>query len=306
LVRWIAPGRRAKAAIRAEASFQKGGLAMPLKILCVGDVVGKPGRRMLADHLGELISQYQLDLVVCNAENAAGGSGITNQMFRKLLHYGVDAVTLGDHVFRKKEIATSLESSDRIVRPANISAKAAGRPWTVVPTKSGSVRASVACVLGQMYMGNYNMPWETVDQYLAAVPAEVKVRILDFHAEATAEKVAMGWFCNGRASIVFGTHSHIPTADACILDGGTAYITDVGMTGPFDSVLGRKKERVLYAMTTSMPTPFEVALGDPRLNAIVVAVDEQTGKALGIERLEIRGYRAGGLGEREEGAKAEE
>jgi len=264
---------------------------MPVNILCIGDVVGKPGRRLLADHLPELIHEHDIELTVCNAENAAGGSGLTPQIFRKLLRYGVDVVTMGDHVYRKREIAASLEESDRIVRPANISAQAIGRRWTVVPTRSGEHQVAVACVLGQMFMGSADSPWAAVEQILNEIPPSVKMRILDFHAEASSEKIAMGWFCNGRASAVFGTHTHIPTADARVLDGGTAYVSDVGMTGPYDGVLGRRKDRVLWALTTSMPTPFEVAWGDPRLAAVLISLDECTGQAFSIERIEVQGYK---------------
>ncbi len=282
---------------------------MAINILCVGDVVGHPGRGMLADHLPRLIQDHQLELVVCNAENAAGGSGITPHIFRKLLHYGVDVVTLGDHVFRKLDIVSAMRDSDRIVRPANLSPRAAGRGWTVVPTKSGQYKVGVACVLGQMYMGQYDSPWTTIDRVLLEMPPDVKLRVVDFHGEATSEKVAIGWHLNGRASVVFGTHTHIPTADARVLSGGTAHITDVGMTGPYDSVLGRRKDRVLAAMTTSMPHFFEVANDDPRLCGVLVSVDPETGMAQSIERVEVCGrlpQPAGAAAEAEEnGASAE-
>ncbi len=262
---------------------------MSVTILCIGDVVGRPGRKVLADLLGDFIRDRQVDLVVCNAENAAGGSGLTPQIFKKLLNYGVDVVTLGDHVYRKRDICQTLENSDRIVRPANLSAKAIGRRWTVVATKSGSCEVAVACVLGQMSMNPADSPWAAVDQILGEMPPEAKVRVIDFHAEATSEKIAMGWHCNGRVSIVFGTHTHVPTADARVLDKGTGFISDVGMTGPYDSVLGRRKDRVLWALTTAMPTPFAVALGDPRLCGVLVKVEERSGKALEIERIELAG-----------------
>ena len=276
---------------------------MPVNILCVGDLVGSPGRRILADHLPELTRQHEIELVVCNAENVAGGSGITPRIFSKLLHYGVDVVTLGDHVYRKREIASTLEQSEHIVRPANISARAAGRRWTVVPTKSGRHRVAVACLLGQMFMNPADSPWAAVDQILGEIPESVNMRIIDFHAEASSEKIAMGWFCNGRVSAVFGTHTHIPTADARVLDAGTAYISDVGMTGPYDGILGRRKDRVLWAMTTSMPTPFEVSTGDPRLMGVLIRLDEATGRATSIERIEICGYaqpEAAGKGRKDE------
>jgi len=262
---------------------------MSVNVLCIGDVVGKAGRGVLADHLPGLVESRSVDLVVCNAENAAGGSGLTPQIFTKLLHYGVDVATMGDHVYRKREIVQTLEASERSVRPANLAHAAAGRRWTVVPTKSGMHQAGVACVLGQLYMNPSNSPWVEVEQVLSEMPAEVRIRIIDMHAEASSEKVAMGWLLDGRVSIVFGTHTHIPTADARILDKGTAHVSDLGMTGPYDSILGRRKDRVLSALTTSMPTSFTVASGDPRLSAVLVGVDASTGGAESIERIEIRG-----------------
>lgn len=259
-----------------------------MNILCIGDVVGKPGRAALAEQLPGLISERHIDLVVCNAENTAGGSGLTPQLFSAVLRTGVDVVTLGDHVYRKKEIVASLQQSDRVVRPANLSAAALGKRWTVVTTKNGEHRVAVMCLLGQLYIGNYNSPWSTVDEVLAEMPPEVKVRVVDFHAEASSEKIAMGWHLAGRASVVFGTHTHVPTADARVLPGGTAYISDVGMTGPYDGVLGRRKERVLHALTTNMPTPFDVATQDVRLCGVLACVDEHSGKAVAVERIEIR------------------
>ncbi|MBT3198424.1 MAG: YmdB family metallophosphoesterase [Phycisphaerales bacterium] len=261
---------------------------MSINILCIGDVVGKPGRTVLADHLGNMIIEHNIDLVVCNPENAAGGSGLTPQIFRKLLNYGVDVMTLGDHVYRKSDIMTTLRTSERIVRPANLSARAAGKTWTVVPTKSGDVKVAVACFLGQMYMGSNDSPWDAADRVMAAIPADVKVRVVDFHAEASSEKIAMGWHLDGRASIVFGTHTHIPTADYRVLPMGTAHVSDLGMTGPYDSVLGRRKDRVLTALTTSMPVRFEVASEDVRISSVLVSVDPNTGRANSIKRIEVR------------------
>ena len=262
---------------------------MSINILCIGDVVGRPGRSVIAEKLKDLIAQKAIDLVVCNAENAAGGSGITPAIFKKLLEYGVDVVTLGDHAYRKREAIQVLETSDRIVRPANLSGQAAGRKWTVVPTKSGSYSVGVTCLLGQLYMHSADLPWGAIDRVLAEMPQEVRIRVVDFHAEASSEKIAMGWHLNGRASVVFGTHTHIATADARVLDKGTAYISDVGMTGPYEGVLGRRKDRVLGALTTSMPQHFEVATGDVRLSGVIASIEPQTGKALSIERVEICG-----------------
>jgi metallophosphoesterase (TIGR00282 family) len=260
-----------------------------INILCIGDVVGRPGRNVLADYLPGLIAERDVELVVCNAENAAGGSGLTPQIFQKLLRYGVDAVTMGDHVYRKREIVETLETSDRIVRPANLPAPAAGRRWTVVPTKSQRHQAAVVILLGQLYMGSSDSPWAAADRAWREIPQDVRIRIVDMHAEATSEKIAMGWHLNGRASIVFGTHTHVPTADARVLDGGTAFISDIGMTGPYDGVLGRRKDRVLSALKTGMPAHFEIARGDPRMCGILVAVDELSGRAQSIERVEVCG-----------------
>jgi len=260
-----------------------------LNILCIGDVVGKAGRAVLASHLGQLIEQRQVDLVVCNAENAAGGSGLTPQIFAKLLKYGVDVVTLGDHVYRRMEIVPTMETSAQIVRPANLPASAAGKRWTVVQTKSGSCSVGVACALGQMYMRSSDSPWTAVDRVWSEMPDDVKVRVLDFHAEASSEKIAMCHHLDGRASIIFGTHTHIPTADARVSAAGTACISDVGMTGPYDSVLGRRKDRVVQSLVTSMPVNFEVATGDPRMCGVLATVNSHTGRATSIERIEIKG-----------------
>ncbi len=263
---------------------------MPLKILCIGDVVGKAGRHLLADHLPRMIKELDLDLVICNAENAAGGSGLTPQIFSKLLNYGVDVVTLGDHCYRKGEIVEQMENSSQLIRPANLPAGAAGKGWTVVPTKSGEHQVGVTVVCGQSNMGNNNSPWAAVDEILATfADQDVSVVAVEMHAETTSEKVAMGWHCNGRASIVFGTHTHVPTADFEVLDGGTAFISDLGMTGPYDSILGRRKDRVLRFLTTSMPQRFEVAVGDPRSYMLLATVDPRTGKAISVEQIVVHG-----------------
>ena len=262
---------------------------MPVNILCIGDVVGQPGRGMLADHLGELIEQYELDLVVCNAENAAGGSGLTPAIFRKLLHYGVDVVTLGDHCFRQGDILKVLDESDRLLRPANLSAQAPGRRWTTVPTKSGDHQVAVTCLLGQLYIGTYDSPWSIADEIFAEIGSDVRIRVVDFHAEATSEKIAIGYHLDGRASVIFGTHTHVPTADARVLDGGTAIITDVGMTGPYDGVLGRRRDRVLSYLRSSVPARFDVSQNDPRLCGVLASVDADTGKALSAQRIEVSG-----------------
>jgi hypothetical protein len=261
---------------------------MPFRILCLGDIVGRPGRQAVHQLLPGLVRQHQVDLVVANAENIAGGSGITQNLFHKIRSYGIDVVTLGDHVYKKLDIVGSLETSERIVRPANLSADAAGRTFTVVTTNSG-VSVAVFCLLGRIYMNlPADDPFAAADRVLSQIPKNVRVCVCDMHAEATSEKVAMGHYLDGRCSVVFGTHTHIPTADAKILPNGSAFITDVGMCGPYDSVLGRRKDRVIHFMTTNMPQSFDVALGDVRLCGVLAEVDPETGRGLSIQRIEAQ------------------
>jgi metallophosphoesterase (TIGR00282 family) len=265
---------------------------MPVRILCLGDIVGRPGRQVVHQKLPALVRQRQVDLVIANAENIAGGSGITQNLFNKLRSYGVDVVTLGDHVFRKIDIVPTLQASERIVRPANLASSAAGRPFTVVSTNSG-VLVGVFCLLGRIYMNlPADDPFAAADRVLGDMPDSVRVCVCDMHAEASSEKVAMGHHLDGRCSLIVGTHTHIPTADAKLLAGGSAYISDLGMCGPYDSVLGRRKDRVLKHMTTNMPANFEVATGDVRLCGVLAEIDDATGRALSIERIEVQGENA--------------
>jgi metallophosphoesterase (TIGR00282 family) len=260
---------------------------MPLRILALGDVVGRPGRMVVHRRLPELVRTRQVDLVIANGENIAGGSGITQNLFHKLRSYGVDVVTLGDHVYKKIDVVGAM-NSERLVRPMNLSADAAGRGFTVVPTNSG-VQVCVFALLGRIFMNQLpsNDPFAAADEVLGRIHKSVKVIVCDMHAEASSEKVAMGHYLDGRASLVFGTHTHIPTADAKILPGGTAFISDLGMTGPYDSVLGRRKDRVVKHMVTNMPQPFDVATGDVRMCGVLAEIDEATGKAISIERIEV-------------------
>ena len=265
---------------------------MPLRVLCLGDIVGRPGRQIICQKLPSLVREKQVDLVVANAENIAGGSGITQNLFNKIRSYGIDAVTLGDHIYKKADIIPTLQNSERIVRPANLSAQAAGRTHICVTTNSG-ISVCIFSLLGRIYMNlPADDPFACADKLLADIPPSVRVCICDFHAEATSEKVAMGHWLDGRVSLIFGTHTHVPTADAKILPGGSAFISDVGMCGPYDSVLGRRKERVLKFMTTNMPTPFDVATGDVRMCGVLADIDPETGRALSIERIEVKGENA--------------
>jgi metallophosphoesterase (TIGR00282 family) len=280
--------------IRGDASpFSRYTPLMPIRILCLGDIVGRPGRKVVEQKLKGLVRDRKVDLVIANSENIAAGSGITANLFHKVRAYGVDVVTLGDHVYRKADIVPTLQTSERIVRPANLAQQAAGRTHTVVATEAG-VQVGVFCMLGRIFMNNLpsDDPFATADKILRQMPPSVKVIVLDMHAEASSEKVAMGHYLDGRVSLVFGTHTHIPTADAKVLAGGTAFISDLGMCGPYDSVLGRRKEKVLRFMTTSMPAQFDVATGDVRLCGALAEIDETTGKALSIERIEVQGDNA--------------
>ena len=263
-----------------------------MRILALGDVVGRPGRQVICQHLPALVRERQVDMVIANAENIAGGSGITTKLFQKLRSYGVDVVTLGDHVYRRTDIVSVLQNSERIVRPANLAAKAAGKPYTIVKTPGG-VGVVVFSVLGRIYMGlPADDPFAAADKVLADVGTRAKVVVCDIHAEASSEKVALGHYLDGRVSLVFGTHTHIPTADAHVLSGGSGYISDVGMCGPYDSVLGRRKDRVLSYMTTGMHQNFDVATGDVRMCGVLAEIDAETGRCVAIERLEVRGENA--------------
>ena len=259
-----------------------------VRILCLGDIVGRPGRQAVHDKLPGLVRDRKIDLVIANAENIAGGSGITQNLFHKVRSYGVHVVTLGDHVFKKVDIIPTMANSERLVRPANLSPQAAGRGYTVVTADNG-VQVAVLTVLGRIFMSQLpaDDPFAAADRVLAALPKTVKVIVAEVHAEATSEKVAFGHHLDGRASLVFGTHTHIPTADAKLLERGTAYITDLGMCGPYDSVLGRRKDRVLTHMRTNMPAPFDVAVGDVRLSGVIAEVNAETGRATSVERVEV-------------------
>jgi len=265
---------------------------MPLRILCLGDIVGRPGRQILHQKLAGLVRERAVDLVIANAENIAGGSGITANLFHKIRSYGVDVITLGDHIYRKADIIPTLQSSERVVRPANLAATAAGRRFTVVSTAAG-IPVGVFSLLGRIYMNlPADDPFAAANWVLANLPENVRVCVCDMHAEATSEKVAMGHWLDGRCSMIVGTHTHIPTADARILPGGSAAISDLGMCGPYDSVLGRRKDRVLKHMTTNMPHSFEIATGDVRLCGALAEIDPETGRALSMERVEIKGENA--------------
>ncbi len=259
-----------------------------MRLLFIGDIVGRPGKHACSQIVPRLIRERNLACVIANAENTAAGSGLTPPMFTKLRHYGIDVCTMGDHIYKRREIYSVLEQSDHIVRPANLQNEAVGRPYTIVQARDGTL-VGVVSLLGQTYMNvRGDCPFHAIDRVLALLPKEVRVILVDMHAETTSEKVAMGWYLDGRVSVVVGTHTHVPTADERVLPNGTAYITDVGMTGPHDSVLGRDKQRVIASLVTGMPHPYDVAHGDIRLSAVLVELDADSGRARCIERLSLR------------------
>lgn len=254
-----------------------------MRLLFIGDIVGKPGRQIVVRSLGALRVREGLDLVIANAENAAGGSGLTPEIYEELIAAGVDGLTMGDHIYRRKEIEPILRDRNNIVKPANFPAAAPGHDWMLLPTASGTPVA-VFYVLGRVFMRPVDCPLQAADRVLAQLPADVKTIVLDYHAEATSDKQLMGRYLDGRVSAVLGTHTHVPTADEQILPGGTAFQCDVGMTGPYESILGRRIPPVLHNALTFEPTHFEVANKDVRLSGSIVDVDESTGRATAIRR----------------------
>ena len=259
---------------------------MEIRVLLIGDIVGKPGRTILKDLLPPYIESNGIEFVIANGENAAQGSGLTEKLFKEIVQCGVDCVTCGDHVWRRKEILPVLERDRRILRPMNYPRRATGRGSVVLDTRSG-LRIGVATLAGRIFMGPADCPFATAEQALEEFAGQTPIRFFEIHAEATSEKVALGWKLDGKVSCLFGTHTHIPTADARVLPRGTAYISDLGMTGPYDSVIGREKESVLYKFETGMHATFHVASGDVRLCGAQVTVDTETGRALAIERVEL-------------------
>lgn len=257
-----------------------------MRLLFIGDVVGKPGRKIVAQSLPGLIVRERLDLVVVNAENAAAGSGITPDIHRELIAAGVDCITLGDHIYKRREIHATLAAEANIVKPANFPPSAPGKPWTVVQARDGT-SVAVISLLGRVFMRPVDCPWAAVERVLAELPPEVKTIFVDFHAEATSDKQLMGRYLDGRVAAVLGTHTHVPTADEEIFPGGTAFQCDVGMTGPYRSILGRQIERVMETTLSFNPTQFDVATDDVRLSGTIVDVDPASGRATSICRLRV-------------------
>jgi 2',3'-cyclic-nucleotide 2'-phosphodiesterase len=259
-----------------------------VNILFIGDIFAHVGRNIVADHLKDILKSNDIDLCIANGENSAGGFGITPQVAEELFALGIDVLTGGNHSFDKKEIFDYLPTHPRLLRPANYPAGTPGTGVTICQSRSG-IPCAVMNLQGRTYMPASDDPFRKADELLEALPVATKVRFVDFHAEVTSEKMAMGWHLDGRVSAMIGTHTHIPTADSRILPGGTAYQTDAGMTGPYDSVIGVDKEIILRRFLTSMPIRMEAAKGKVELHSVIIDVDESTGQARNIRRHTVSG-----------------
>src|SRR5262245_35467263 len=255
-----------------------------MKILFIGDVVGPPGVTFLQKALPALRRREGLDLVIANAENAADGSGITNNLYKKVRAAGVDLITLGDHIYKKAEIIGTMHKDERVCKPANFPPDAPGREFARALGRDGTPVA-VFSVLGRTFMRPVDCPFRAADRVLASLARRERIILVDAHAETTADKYLLAHHLKGRVSAVIGTHTHVPTADEQVVPEGTAFVSDVGMTGPYDSILGRRIDRVMETTITFVPTTFEVAEGDPRLGGAVIEVDPATGRATAIRRL---------------------
>jgi 2',3'-cyclic-nucleotide 2'-phosphodiesterase len=262
-----------------------------MRILFIGDIVGQPGIDAVRALVPRLIADESLDLVIANAENACSGSGLTPKQYRQLRTAGIDLITMGDHIYKRAEIISVLQSEDRICKPANFPHDAPGREVIFAPARNGVVVAAFA-LLGRTYMRAVDCPFQAADRVLAQIGEQAKVIFVDMHAEATSDKYLMGNYLKGRVSAVLGTHTHVPTADEQLM-GTTAFISDVGMTGPYESILGRRVDRVLSHALNFVPAAFDVATGDPRLAGAIVDVEPETGHARAIRRVMVPFERSG-------------
>jgi hypothetical protein len=260
-----------------------------MKILFIGDIVGKPGRRAVQSLMPELVNQYAIDITVANCENAAGGFGITRDVVEELLHNNIHVLTSGNHVWDKKEAETFIDEYKTLLRPANFPSGVPGFGSVLASDASGN-GIGILNLMGRVFMRPIDCPFRIAEAEIERMRASTKIILVDMHAEATSEKLALGWFLDGRVSAVLGTHTHVQTADEQILPKGTAYITDAGMTGPFDSIIGVHKESVVERFLTGMPSRFDVAKKNVRLQGVVIDVDEATGRSRSIERIN-RKYR---------------
>ena len=257
-----------------------------LRLLFIGDIVGRPGRELMRKGLSRLIDCVNADLVIANVENAAAGYGITREIGDTLLGYGIDVMTTGNHVWDRREALDYIGTEPRLLRPANYPAGAPGNGSYLARTAAGRP-VGVVNVMGRVFMANLDDPFVVVTREVEALRKRTRVVLVDVHAEATSEKLALGWHLDGAVTAVIGTHTHVQTADEQILPGGTAYMTDAGMTGPHDSIIGMEKAAVLEKFRSGLPVRLETASGNPRLNGVLVTADEASGRALAIERLSL-------------------
>lgn len=256
-----------------------------MRILFIGDIVGEPGRRAVQELVPKIKKRSGVEFVIANGENIAGGSGLTPSLVENLYSYGVDCITTGDHVWKRKEIMERLDSDRRILRAANYPEGAPGSGSTIVESESG-IAVGVINLIGRVFMQPLDCPFKAARKEIDRLKPKARVIIVDMHAEATSEKIALSWYLDGLVSAVIGTHTHVQTADEKILPNGTAYISDAGMTGPFDGVIGRKKEQILARFLTQMPARFEMAEGDIQLHGVIIDIDDKTGKADSIKRVQ--------------------
>jgi len=259
---------------------------MPVKILFIGDIIGKPGRQAVSRELDRLVDRHCIDLIIANGENVAGGFGLTMDTAKELFDLGIHCLTSGNHIWDKKEQVPLILADRRILRPANYPEGVAGSGSAVFATPGG-IKIAVLNLEGRVFMKNLECPFRTADREIARLRQETPLILVDFHAEATSEKASLGWYLDGRVSAVIGTHTHVQTADERILSQGTAFMSDAGMTGSFDSVIGIGKDEAIKKFLTQLPVKFEVPKKDIRLNGVVVEVDEVSGKALSIERIAV-------------------
>jgi len=258
-----------------------------MKVLFIGDIVGKIGRNATKALLPTVVSRYKIDFVIANGENAAGGFGITDKIVSEIFSYGVHAITTGNHVWDKKEFIPQISKEDRVLRPFNYPPGVPGFGSLLYSLHDGT-KVAVLNLSGRVFMSNIDCPFRAGKEEVERLHTIAKMIIIDFHAEATSEKIAFGYYMDGKVSAVIGTHTHVQTADEKILPGGTAYITDVGMTGPSDSVIGIEKEQIIQRFLTNMPMRFETAKGEGIFSAVIIEMDEQTGKSTEIKRLQLK------------------
>jgi len=258
-----------------------------MKVLFIGDIVGSPGRQLIRELVPKIVKKKSIDMVIANAENSAGGSGVTPSIAEELFGYGIDVITSGDHIWKRKEILDELDSQPFILRPLNYPGNAPGRGSCIFKTEDG-VEVAVINLVGRVFMDAVECPFKRGREEVEKLRKKTPIVMVDFHAEATSEKIALSYYLDGMITALCGTHTHVPTADEKVTPKGTAYITDLGMTGPHKSVIGRKTEQIISRFITQRPTRFEMAEEDLRLQGIIVDLDEKTGKATEIKRIEER------------------